>query len=75
MRGEFIRDEVLLHRVGALFPFELTNGRIEGKSWIWSLSFEYRILKFLQMDLNYQGRSEGRRSIIHNGKAEVRAFF
>ncbi|MBI4811478.1 MAG: hypothetical protein HY800_08605, partial [Ignavibacteriales bacterium] len=75
VRVEFIREEVLMQRIGNIVPFELTNGRLSGKSWIWNVNFDYRIFTYIQMSLNYEGRSEGGREAVHIGKAEVRAFF
>jgi len=74
-RGEFAREEVLLARGAASFPYELTGGRIAGKTWVWRSAFEYRITQFLQATVNYEGRSEGGNSPVHNARAEIRAFF
>jgi len=75
VRGEFAREEVLLARGAVLFPFELTGGRVAGKTWVWRAAFEYRITQFLQSSMNYEGRSEGGREPVHNARAEIRAFF
>jgi hypothetical protein len=56
-------------------PFELTKGLVIGKSYFWTLNFEYRISNFIQATLNYFGRAEGRSKVIHTGTAEVRAYF
>ncbi|MBI4535060.1 MAG: hypothetical protein HY708_02195 [Ignavibacteriae bacterium] len=74
-RAEFAREEVILGRSLTTFPFELTGGRVVGKTWIWRASFDYRVTQFIQATLNYDGRSEGGRSPIHTARAEVRAFF
>jgi hypothetical protein len=75
VRGEFAREEILLARGAAVFPFELTGGRVAGKTWVWRAAFEYRITQFLQSSMNYEGRSEGGREPVHNARAEIRAFF
>jgi len=74
-RAEFSREEVTLSHSGKLFPFELTNGMINGKTWLWRISLDYRLTQFIQASLNYGGRREGGRTPVHIGKAEVRAFF
>jgi hypothetical protein len=74
-RGEFAREEVLLGRGAESFPYELTGGRIAGKTWVWRSAFEYRITQFLQASMNYEGRSEGGSTPVHNARAEIRAFF
>ncbi len=74
-RGEFGREEVLLARGAESYPYELTGGRVAGKTWVWRSTFEYRITQFLQASMNYEGRSEGGRDPVHNARAEIRAFF
>lgn len=74
-RAELIREEVQLARAVDAFPFELTGGRVSGKTWIWRAAFEYRMTQFLQATMNYEGRAEGGGRPIHTARAEVRAFF
>ena len=74
-RAEFAREEVLLARGAETFPYELTGGRVAGKTWVWRGAFEYRITQFLQTSMNYEGRTEGGREPVHTARAEVRAFF
>ncbi len=74
-RAEFAREEVLLGRGAESFPYELTGGRVAGKTWVWRGAFEYRITQFLQTSVNYEGRTEGGRDPVHTARAEVRAFF
>lgn len=74
-RVEFQREEVLLNRSRAYLPFELTGGRLPGKTWLWRVAFEYRLTQYLQTSLSYDGRTEGGRRPIHTARAEVRAFF
>lgn len=74
-RGEFSREEILLGRTAAIFPYELTGGRVPGKTWIWRFALDYRITDFLQATVDYDGRSEGGSTPIHTARAEVRAFF
>lgn len=75
LRVEASREEVRLSQSVAVFPFELTGGRVEGKTWLWHVAFDYRLTEFIQATLNYDGRSEGGRSPVHTARAEVRAFF
>ena len=74
-RVEVSREEVLLARNLDTFPFELTGGRVPGKTWLWRAGFDYRVTEFIQATMNYDGRSEGGRPPAHTGRAEVRAFF
>ncbi|MDQ3194075.1 MAG: hypothetical protein M3P82_03645 [Bacteroidota bacterium] len=75
LRLEIERDEVRLSNSAITFPYELTNGRQEGKSFLWRGFFDYSISKNLQATFNYDGRSEGGGRVIHSGRAEVKAFF
>jgi hypothetical protein len=75
IRSEISRNEALLNTNPLFVPFELTKGLVVGKSYFWSLNFEYRISNFIQATINYFGRAEGNSKVIHTGTAEVRAYF
>lgn len=76
IRVETAREEIILGGTpAATIPFELTGGRVPGKTWLWRTSFDYRVTEFVQATVNYDGRSEGGRSPVHTARAEVRAFF
>jgi hypothetical protein len=75
VRGEFSREEVGLSQTLPLVPYELTGGRVGGKTWIWRLGFEYRLTQSVQASASYDGRSEGGGLPVHTARAEVRAFF
>ncbi len=81
LRTEFSREEVLLRQNRPddapryAMPFELTGGRVEGLSWLWRAGFDYRISRFIQASIQYDGRAEHDRPIIHQGRGEVRVFF
>jgi len=75
LRVSMAREEVQLDRDVVDFPYELTNGRSAGISWLWGVAFEYRVTSFIQASASYDGRSEGGAPVVHTGRAEVRAFF
>jgi hypothetical protein len=75
LRSEIEREEVTLDGNPATFPFELTGGKVVGKSWLWHVNLDYRVADFVQATVGYDGRSEGGRPAIHTARAEVRAFF
>lgn len=75
MRIEIERDEAILSSNPLFLPYELTKGITVGKSFLWTLSFDYRLTSFIQATLNYFGRAEGRSKVIHTGTAELRAYF
>ena len=74
-RLEASREEITLGRTAETFPYELTGGRVVGKTWIWRAAFDYRVTNFLQATMNYDGRTEGGRAPVHTARAEIRAFF
>lgn len=75
VRLEIERDEVLLSNSNVAIPYELTNGRVQGKSYFWRAIFDYSLTKNIQASLNYNGRIEGQSKVIHTGQAQVTAFF
>ena len=79
LRSETKREEVQLQNLlfggSQQIPFELTNGKAAGQSYLWSATFDYRISNSIQVTLNYNGRSEGGREPIHSARAEAKAFF
>ncbi|MBI5214225.1 MAG: hypothetical protein HY960_00570 [Ignavibacteriae bacterium] len=75
MKVEFIREEAVLSNSLTFIPFELTSGRVAGKTWLLRLQSDYRLTQFLQANLHYEGRVEGEREPVHTAQAEVRAFF
>jgi hypothetical protein len=79
LRGEFQREDVRIAnpiRGGSQdYPFEFTNGEVVGKTLLWQLAFDYRISQYVQVSVNYDGRSEGGRAAVHTARAEARAFF
>ena len=79
LRTEVTREEVVLTRPyrnsGKVLPYEFTGGRVIGKTFLWTVSVDYRLDQHVQLSVAYDGRSEGRRSPIHTARAEARAFF
>jgi hypothetical protein len=72
---EFTREEVILNHALIEPMYEITEGRARGQSWLWRCMVDYQLAKYLRLELNYLGRSEGKGSPVHNAKAELRAFF
>jgi hypothetical protein len=74
LRAELKREEVVLSNITDP-PYEMTSGKVPGQSYLWQLTFEYRITNNLQLSVNYNGRKEGVRNPIHFARMEARAFF
>ena len=56
-------------------PFDIVGAKPKGKTWRWNLRFDYRVSRYVTAVVNYDGRREPGREIIHTGRAEIRAFF
>ncbi|HEX9614546.1 MAG TPA: hypothetical protein VGA55_03540, partial [Bacteroidota bacterium] len=79
MRIEGSREEAILSQPSIdeqkIYPFEFTQGRVFGKTYLWSASFDYRVTQNIQLTVHYNGRTEGGRSPVHLARAEAKAFF
>jgi hypothetical protein len=79
LRSELKREEILLGGAAAdptrILPYELTEGRVVGKTYLWSLAMEYRLTNNVQLTVDYRGRTEGGRPPVHIARAEAKAFF
>ena len=58
-----------------VLPYELTGGRVAGKTYLWSLAMDYRLTNNIQLTVDYRGRTEGGRPPVHIARAEAKAFF
>lgn len=78
LRAELKREEVVLTNTtdpNASLPYEFTAGKAVGQSYLWQLTFDYRITANLQLSLNYNGRKEGTTLPVHLARMEAKAFF
>ncbi len=75
VRVEITRNEATINSNPDFLPYDLTNGLVVGKSYLWTLTLDYRISNFIQATVNYFGRAEGSSKVIHTGTAELRAYF
>lgn len=79
LRIEFTREDVSTQNVlvdaSHPIPYEFTDGKALGLSYLWQITFDYRITSNLQLSLNYNGRTEGGHSPVHLARMEARAFF
>ncbi len=53
---------------------QMLDGLKPGKNQVWSLFLQQSINSFIQLDLNYEGRNSGERT-IHIGSMQVKASF
>ncbi|MBL4585696.1 MAG: hypothetical protein JKX84_01360 [Flavobacteriales bacterium] len=55
--------------------FELLEGLKAGLNYTWSVFFQMRVGKNMQVNLQYSGRKSGDNPSVHTGTMQVRAFF
>ncbi|MFI5221153.1 MAG: hypothetical protein ACHQK8_02420 [Bacteroidia bacterium] len=55
--------------------YDMLNGFLVGQNTVWNVSFQQRLGKNLQINLNYDGRKSETSNIIHVGRMEARYIF
>lgn len=55
--------------------YAMLEGLQPGDNYLWAIGYEKTIAKNLQLSLSYDGRKTGSKSIVHVGRAQVRAIF
>jgi hypothetical protein len=52
----------------------MLDGLLPGKNYIWGLDLTKKLGSFLELNINYEGRKPGEGSVIHTGRASIRAI-
>ena len=55
--------------------FQMLEGLQPGKNQTWRLLIQKNLTKFLDVNLNYQGRNSESSQVIHTGSVQLRAYF
>ncbi len=55
--------------------YEMLEGLLPGNNGQWTALFQTKLSKYLQLNLSYIGRVADEGDVIHNGQAQLRAFF
>ena len=55
--------------------FQILEGLQPGRNFTWSAIAQKKITKFLELNLNYNGRKAESSRTIHTGSVQLRAFF
>jgi hypothetical protein len=52
----------------------LLDGLLPGKNYIWGLDLTRKLGSFLELNITYEGRKPGEGTVIHTGRASLRAI-
>lgn len=55
--------------------FTMLEGLKNGQNYLWTLTFDRRLARNVQLSMSYEGRKTGENRIVHVGRAQVRANF
>ena len=55
--------------------YQMLEGLQPGNNYTWRLLLQKRITKYLDANLNYNGRKSQTSNTIHTGSVQIRAFF
>jgi len=73
---DYQQVKVLNNPTGAPIPYEMARGKKAGINKSWILRAEYTLTENVLFTLTYSGRDDADFDrIVHNGQAEVRAYF
>ncbi|MFO8054811.1 MAG: hypothetical protein R6U19_06570, partial [Bacteroidales bacterium] len=74
LRGSFLNIKFPAANVNNL-EYEMLEGFKDGKNFRWELSYQRRLLEYLQLNLQYEGRKTPAANIVHVGRIQLRAHF
>lgn len=76
MNGEFsLYDNKFLGDNLSPVAFQMLEGLQPGKNLTWRFLIQKNLTKFLDINLNYQGRKSETSNAIHTGNVQLRAYF
>ena len=70
-----VADVSLAGDATGLAGFELTDGRGEGRSYLWSLNGQYTINQHLRAVVSYDGRAPADARTVHTVRMQLSAVF
>lgn len=55
--------------------FAMTDGLLNGQNFLWNVNIDRAISKNIQLNIGYEGRKTGEATVVHVGRAQIRAVF
>jgi hypothetical protein len=79
VRLEMKREDVLLRvdlpATASRGPYEMTDGRQVGITWLWNVHADIALTELIQLTAFYSGRLERSSPVVHTARIEARAVF
>ena len=76
INGEFsFIDNAFKGNAFSPVAYQMLEGLQPGNNYTWRLLFQKRITKYLDANLNYNGRKSQTSNTVHTGSLQLRAFF
>ncbi|HQQ20385.1 MAG TPA: hypothetical protein PK471_00585 [Bacteroidales bacterium] len=61
--------------IGGNLAYEILEGQTEGSNWLWSVMYQTKLVDYLFLDLQYNGRKGGQNRVIHTGSLQIKFLF
>ena len=74
IRGEYVKNNFMGNPFSPV-GYEMLKGLKNGDNLLWQISLQKNLTSFLQIVVNYNGRTSENSPIIHTGTMQVKAFF
>jgi hypothetical protein len=69
------RNEIILSKTIGVIPYNLTDGKLAGISWVMNSNFSYKINSYAISSFNYLGRKGENAKLINTFTLEIRLVF
>ncbi|MEZ5046987.1 MAG: hypothetical protein R2831_08340 [Chitinophagaceae bacterium] len=55
--------------------YSMLDALLPGQNWVWQLRFDRRLSNSIEMGIEYDGRKSSTNTVVHTGRASLRAIF
>jgi hypothetical protein len=55
--------------------YEIMEGQTKGSNWLWSVIYQTKLVDYLFLDLQYNGRKGSQNRMIHTGSLQIKFLF